>query len=1647
MLFMGKDYLRHHKKTNFREGSIIKKVTTLKLRLHRILATTLAVIMILTMASLFPATTTQAAPFRYSDDIEITRENFLEFFYLNNPAAGIPLGWCSRTGNVTITEDERWRVGSTTLAPRITMNQDFSLQSEVFLGTRTQQCRNIPGITSGADGIGFVFHPGGTRDVGSFGGALGIGGLPNAIGFKLDTWHNNMDNWTSGYFRDPLRLATPAAQLPGALNPANPGWGNAGRGYAFGAFVTTGTEPIGWRTPAWNPPVAPMTPFQASGGEFPEVGGMGPGVGASWGTPGWENAHATNETSDPRPGVRAFMDQWVANGATVGNSFSLREDDPNDVLYGRLITAARINTVTAALAARPGAAVPRPPLPALRHPRMVTRAEGGVGAGYGDYYQYGMARTICGLGTPFEARHLEQDAGPIENGQWHRLNIDWCGDTFVMIVTFIQQYEGTAVAAPIVWEKSFYDEVRYMMDVLGVTSFAFSVSASTGDSQNEHGFRLVEFTYQTGASRLGVSFRYDDIDGFFLRPSEHLGICPNVPPYPLPGGSIKTFATAGPNIQYLRDEWGLFINRRTVNYTPSFGHPLWGDERIPPEGRYALAPLIYEPDCGSDIWELPDYIRRHASQPPGELPAPDGYVWVWLPGTVELYNNPDHPFHTAKSLTYVAGKVTYWFATARASIEVQKLDIAGNPVLEEGFVYYLYREGATEGSNPIPLYYIICCSGGTSAHPCFAGGSTCRGGYQAVHFLCDYGILHWISPATIGDLMSSGFSQRFSFPPGTPEPVPTRLSIETGTNGIARTETRTVNRFHFVDALGNVHHHDHPGGILPLRGRNGVDRELIPRMIPCPTNDGEFIQDGLFPARVSVFYAREAAVPTGSNWIIDPTFIQIPIYFEDDHRARLNVYGEPHNANCTANCAEDCPNCALGIADLQNVFGFASQRNSRASDDVYVYGSILIDGNPPATNTGIYVVIRDGDNIIASNNPVHLEDTNVIAVIPDPDRPGNGNWITEEPLPPGNYQVTVSVPGFDNSVRNIVLDDEDYYVPTRLQTGQQPPNDEVYVYGSIRIDSNPPASNDGIYVVIRDGENNIIASNNPKHLYDSNGDRTDVVAVIPDPTRVGNGNWITEEPLPSDNDQVTVSVPGFDNSVRNITLEDEDYYVPVRLQTPDDVYVYVYGSIRINGEPPASNDGIDVVIRDSAGNIVSSNRNEDLYDSNGDRTDVIAVIPDPNRLGNGNWVTEEPLPPGNYQVTVSVPGFDDDVHNITLDDEDYYVPTRLQTPDDVYVYGSIRIDGNPPASNDGIYVVIRDSAGNIIASNRNEDLYDSNGDRTNVTAVIPDPTRVGNGNWITEEPLPPGNYQVTTTVPSFDDSVRNIILDAECEYVPTRLQTQQQGPNDIILEGSVRINAEPADDFSVVVRNSNGDIIASTCPDDIEAGAVPIEICVIEGTWIKTEPISPGDFEVTVSVPGFEDHVYDGTIVDEDYYVPTRLQTGQQPPGNIVNGRVRVNGEPPEDCEVIIRDSNGNIIASTCCDDIESGAIPIEFCLQTGEWWTVEPLPPGNYQVTVSIPGFDSRVFNIEIIDEDVHVPTTFHTPNNDTPNNNITNNITNNTTNNTINNIGGGSAGGGKAPNTGDDANLTLWIFLAILSASGLVFVICYGKKRIFTK
>ncbi|WP_257607652.1 MucBP domain-containing protein, partial [Weissella sagaensis] len=147
---------------------------------------------------------------RANEITHVTQANFLDYFDLDGDATYDPA-----TGVVTLVPDENDKVGNFTLKNKIDLNQSFQLVGQVNLGDDS----------NGADGIGLAFHNGNTSDIGVSGGSNGMGHLEHAVGFKLDTWHNDA--------ADPNPDATSDSDKFGTSPDPDT------NGEPFGSFVTT----------------------------------------------------------------------------------------------------------------------------------------------------------------------------------------------------------------------------------------------------------------------------------------------------------------------------------------------------------------------------------------------------------------------------------------------------------------------------------------------------------------------------------------------------------------------------------------------------------------------------------------------------------------------------------------------------------------------------------------------------------------------------------------------------------------------------------------------------------------------------------------------------------------------------------------------------------------------------------------------------------------------------------------------------------------------------------------------------------------------------------------------------------------------------------------------------------------------------------------------------------------------------------------------------------------------------------------------------------------------------------------------------------------------------------------------------------------
>ncbi|MCE4995702.1 lectin-like domain-containing protein, partial [Staphylococcus xylosus] len=174
------------------------------------------------------ATTTFAATAAtiQSDNVVVTKDNFSDNMKLSGFAT-----FNQSTGVVTLTPDQNSLKGAVSLNTKINSNKSFRFEGKVNLGNKYEG-KTVNGQTGG-DGIGFAFSPGALGEIGKEGAAVGIGGLKNAFGFKLDTYHNtSKPNASASALADPSKVAG---------------------GGAFGAFVTTNSNGVATTYISTNP--------------------------------------------------------------------------------------------------------------------------------------------------------------------------------------------------------------------------------------------------------------------------------------------------------------------------------------------------------------------------------------------------------------------------------------------------------------------------------------------------------------------------------------------------------------------------------------------------------------------------------------------------------------------------------------------------------------------------------------------------------------------------------------------------------------------------------------------------------------------------------------------------------------------------------------------------------------------------------------------------------------------------------------------------------------------------------------------------------------------------------------------------------------------------------------------------------------------------------------------------------------------------------------------------------------------------------------------------------------------------------------------------------------------------------------------------
>ncbi|MBF0779642.1 MULTISPECIES: Rib/alpha-like domain-containing protein [unclassified Granulicatella] len=93
-------------------------------------------------------------------------------------------------GALILTEDRENQVGGIYLSEKIDIHRPFSIAGQINLGDKVKT-QNSASTFKAGDGISFLFLDANVGNFGHSGESLGLGGIKNSFGFKLDTHHNS----------------------------------------------------------------------------------------------------------------------------------------------------------------------------------------------------------------------------------------------------------------------------------------------------------------------------------------------------------------------------------------------------------------------------------------------------------------------------------------------------------------------------------------------------------------------------------------------------------------------------------------------------------------------------------------------------------------------------------------------------------------------------------------------------------------------------------------------------------------------------------------------------------------------------------------------------------------------------------------------------------------------------------------------------------------------------------------------------------------------------------------------------------------------------------------------------------------------------------------------------------------------------------------------------------------------------------------------------------------------------------------------------------------------------------------------------------------------------------------------------------------
>ncbi|ERL64158.1 lectin-like domain-containing protein [Schleiferilactobacillus shenzhenensis] len=130
-----------------------------------------------------------------ADNVIVTTPDDTQNFWNAFGTANVNMDEDGKWASVLLTQNWKNQAGAITLNNRLDLSQPFNIEFGANFGYRPSVGVNV------GDGISFALYPGQLGAIGMFGGNLGVGAIPFAVGFKMDpylnTWNDNGNSSTT----------------------------------------------------------------------------------------------------------------------------------------------------------------------------------------------------------------------------------------------------------------------------------------------------------------------------------------------------------------------------------------------------------------------------------------------------------------------------------------------------------------------------------------------------------------------------------------------------------------------------------------------------------------------------------------------------------------------------------------------------------------------------------------------------------------------------------------------------------------------------------------------------------------------------------------------------------------------------------------------------------------------------------------------------------------------------------------------------------------------------------------------------------------------------------------------------------------------------------------------------------------------------------------------------------------------------------------------------------------------------------------------------------------------------------------------------------------------------------------------------------